>query len=125
MDNITITPAGTRARDVAADEWRHLTTLHASERPLEMPLAAALASGLPIFIGAWYGELAFGLAASLGGLVFLYLPATALAHRMAWLMACAFGLVACYTLGILCRLYAPLTLPLLTVATIAVTMVCR
>jgi len=44
---------------------------------------------------------------------------------MAWLMACAFGLVACYTLGILCRLYAPLTLPLLTVATIAVPMVCR
>ena len=37
-----------------------------------------------------------GLAASLGGMVFLYLPARELSHRMAWLMACAFGLVASY-----------------------------
>ncbi|MFD0667586.1 FUSC family protein [Ramlibacter sp. MAHUQ-53] len=114
-----------RARGVVAAEWRHLTTLTASERPLAMPLAAALATGLPIFIGAAAGHLGNGLVASLGGLVFLYLPGTPLAHRMAWLMACAFGLVACYTLGVLSHLYAPLTLPLLTLITIAVTMVCR
>ncbi len=114
-----------RARQLAAGEWRDLTRINASERPLEMPLAAALASGLPIFIGAGFGELAFGMAASLGGLVFLYQPATALAHRMAWLMACAFGIVACYTLGVVSHLYPPVTLPLLTGVTMVATMVCR
>lgn len=118
-------PLFQRLRALLAAEWRHLTTVNASERPLEMPLAAALATGLPIFIGAGTGQLAQGLAASIGGLVFLYLPGTALAHRMAWVMACAFGLVACYTLGVLSHLYPPLTLPLLTVMTMAVTMVCR
>jgi hypothetical protein len=114
-----------RTRDLAAAEWVHLSRVNTSERPLEMPLAAAAASGLPIFIGASYGELGHGLVASLGGLVFLYLPTTQLAHRMAWLMACAFGLVASYTLGVLCHLYPSLTLPMLTLITIVVTMVCR
>ncbi len=114
-----------RLRALVVAEWRHLTTVNASERPLEMPVAAALATGLPIFIGAATGQLAQGLAASLGGLVFLYLPGTSLAHRMAWIMACAFGLVGCYTLGVLSHLVPALTLPLLTVITMAVTMVCR
>jgi len=48
-----------------------------------MPVAAALASGLPIFIGAAWGELGLRLAASLGRRVFLHLPATRLSPRRA------------------------------------------
>lgn len=114
-----------RLRDAIARELRQLLRFNASERPWQMPLAAALASGLPIFIGAAFGELGHGLVASLGGLVFLYLPATSLSHRMAWLMACAFGLVACYALGILSHLYLPLRVPMLAAITVVVTMVCR
>lgn len=114
-----------RLRDFLARELRQLARLNASDRPWEMPLAAALASGLPIFIGAAFGELGHGLVASLGGLVLLYLPPTPLSHRMAWLMACAFGLVACYALGILSHLYLPLRVPMLAVITVVVTMVCR
>ncbi len=65
-------------RQFLFDEWRALASLNRSDRPWEMPAAAALASGLPIFIGAAFGELGLGLAASLGGLVFLHLPATRL-----------------------------------------------
>jgi hypothetical protein len=112
-------------RELLARELRELARINASNRPWEMPLAAAAASGLPILIGAAYGELGHGLVASLGGMVFLYLPAASLSHRMAWLMACAFGLVASYTLGILSNVYEPLTIPVLAVIAAVVTMVCR
>lgn len=108
-----------------ADELRQLASVNRSDRPWEMPVAAALASGLPIFIGVAWGELGLGLVGSLGGLVFLHLPATRLSHRMAWLMACAFGMTASHALGMLGHLYPPLIVPLLVVITILVTMVCR
>lgn len=108
-----------------ADEWRQFARVNRSDRPWEMPVAAALASGLPIFIGAGFGELGLGLAGSLGGLVFLHLPATRLAHRMAWLMACAFGMTACHALGMLGHLVPAMVLPLLAVITVLVNMVCR
>ena len=112
-------------RHALARELRRLLTFNASERPWEMPLAAAAASGLPVIIGAWYGEMAAGLAGSLGGLVFLYLPATGLSERMAAMMACAFGLVASFALGILSSVYEPLTIPVLALVAAVVTMICR
>jgi hypothetical protein len=112
-------------KHLLADELRQLASVNRSDRPWEMPVAAALASGLPIFIGAAYGELGLGLVGSLGGLVFLHLPATRLPHRMAWLMACAFGMTGSHALGMLGHLYPPLVVPLLVIITILVTMVCR
>ena len=114
-----------RCKQVLAGELRHLASVNRSDRPWEMPVAAALASGLPIFIGAAYGELGLGLVASMGGLVFLHLPATRLSHRMAWLMACAFGMAGSYALGLLGQLFPPLLVPLLAGITIVVTMICR
>ena len=108
-----------------AGELRQLATLNPSDRPWEMPVAAALASGLPIFVGAAFGELGLGLVGSLGGLVFLYLPATRLSHRMAWLMACAFGMIASFALGMVGHLVPPLQVPLVVTIAILVTMICR
>lgn len=108
-----------------AEEWRQLARVNHSDRPWEMPVAAALAMGLPIFAGVALGELGMGLAASMGGLVFLYLPATRLTHRMAWLMACAFGMVSCHALGMLGHLMPSLVVPLLALIVTLVTMVCR
>ena len=48
-----------------AEEWRQLASVNRSDRPWEMPVAAALASGLPIFVGAAWGELGLGLTGSL------------------------------------------------------------
>ncbi len=112
-------------RQRLVNEWHQLASVNRSDRPWEMPVAAALASGLPIFIGAAYGELGLGLAGSLGGLVFLHLPATRLSHRMAWLMACAFGMTGSHALGTLGHLVPSLVVPLLVIITILVTMVCR
>jgi uncharacterized membrane protein YccC len=106
-------------------ELRHLVTIHPSDRPWQMPFAAALAIGLPLFVGAFFDHLDYGLVSSLGGLVFLYLPATPLYHRMITLMACAFGLTACFTLGVMSHFLPLLMMPVLAFIAILVTMVCR
>lgn len=98
---------------------------NASDRPWQMPLCAALASGLPLLAGAYAGEIGHGLVASLGGLVFLYCPNTPLHHRMVMLMACAFGLTSCYALGLLGQFAPWLPVPLLALTCMLVTMVCR
>jgi len=106
-------------------ELAHLTTFNASERRWQMPFAAALASGLPLLVGAYFDHLDYGLISSLGGIVFLYTPETPLHHRMVSLMACAFGMAACYAFGMMSH-FVPLLMPLiLTVIAILVTMVCR
>lgn len=115
----------TRLRHAFVRELRRLFAINASQRPWEMPLAAAVASGAPVIAGAWHGQMAAGVAGSLGGLVFLYLPATALSDRMRTLMACALGMVACFAVGLLSGMYVPVTIPLLALLAIAVTMICR
>lgn len=107
------------------EELRQLARVNRSDRPWEMPIAAALASGLPIFIGTAFGEPALGLVASLGGHAFIYLPPTQLSHRMAWLMACTFGMCGSYALGVVSHAYPALALPLLVLVTTVVTMICR
>lgn len=107
------------------EEWRQLARVNRSDRPWEMPVAAALCMGAPIFAGAAMDDIGLGLAASLGGLVFLHLPATGLAHRMSWLMACAFGMTASHALGMLGHLVPALVVPMLVIITILVMMVCR
>jgi len=106
-------------------ELAHLATVHPSDRPWQMPLAAALTSGLPLMVGAWFGRLDWGLASSLGGLVFLYVPSTPMYHRMVTLMACAFGMSACYALGLMSHFAPALTALAIGVLAVLVTMVCR
>lgn len=106
-------------------EFQHLITVNPSDRMWQMPFAAALATGLPLLVGASFDHLEYGLVSSLGGLVFLYLPATPLYHRMVTLMACAFALTACYTLGVISHFFPLLMMPVLTFIAILVTMICR
>ena len=115
-------PIFERAAAFLKEEWRLLVTVRASDRPWQMPFAAALSSGLPLFVGAWFGRLDYGLVSALGGQVFLYLPATALHHRMAALMALAFTMTACYALGAMSHHVPALAIPVLTVLTTLVTM---
>lgn len=107
------------------EELRQLTTIQASDRVWQMPFAAALASGLPLLVGAYFDHLDYGLVSSLGGLVFLYVPSTPLYQRMISAMACSFGMVACYALGLMSHFFAPLMMPVLVFTAILVTMVCR
>lgn len=106
-------------------EFLHLTKINASDRLWQMPLAAALASGLPLLAGAACGQLAYGLVGSLGGLVFLYLPNTPLHHRMVSLMACSFAMTAAYTLGLISHFFPLLMMPILIFTAILASMLCR
>ena len=114
-----------RARDLVRAEWRHLTTVNPSTRRWQMPFAAALASGLPLMVGAWFDHLEYGLISSIGGLVFLYLPNTPLSHRMVWLMACGFGMSASYALGLMTHFLPLSKVGVLALIAMLVTMVCR
>ncbi len=106
-------------------ELRQLAAFNASDRRWQMPFCAALASGLPLLIGAWFDRFDYGLISSMGGLVFLYAPNTPLYHRMVSLMACAFGMSACYALGLMSHFLPWIWVPVLGFIAIVVTMVCR
>lgn len=114
-----------RVRTLLREELRHLTTIHASDRVWQMPFAAVLASGLPLLVGAYFDRMQYGLVSSLGGLVFLYLPATPLYHRMVSVMACASGMTASYALGLASQFFPVLMVPALIFTAILVSMVCR
>ena len=112
-------------KHLLATEYRHLTAVNSSDRRWQMPFAAALSSGLPLLVGAWFGHMDYGLISSLGGLVFLYLPETPMHHRMGVMMGCTFAMIAAYTLGLAGHLLPALTALMLTVTALLVTMVCR
>lgn len=114
-----------RVADLLRAEWHHLTTLHPSTRRWQMAFAAALACGLPLMVGAWFGHLEYGLISSIGGLSFLYLPNTPMSHRMVWLMACAFGMSASYALGLMTHFLPLAGVGVLALIAMLVTMVCR
>lgn len=106
-------------------ESRELFSFSASDRPWEMPLAAAISAGVPVLVATGFGRMADGVVASLAGMAFLYLPSTPMPHRMAVLMACCFGMIGCYTAGLLGHLVPLAEVPLITSAAILVTMICR
>ncbi len=112
-------------RELLEAELQPLFAFRPSDRLWQMPIAAALATGLPLLVGAWFERMDYGLVSTLGGLVFLYLDDSPLDRRMVALMACAFAIVASYTLGALSQLFAPAIVPALTVVAILVTMGCR
>lgn len=114
-----------RLRALLQEELRGLATIQASDRAWQMPFAAALASGLPLLVGAWIGRMDYGLVSSLGGMAFIYLPNTPMSHRMVVVMAAAFGLTACYALGVMSHFIPALMMPALVFTGILVTMICR
>lgn len=111
--------------DLVQREIRHLLALNPTDRRWELPLAAALSSGIPLLVGAACGQMAYGLISSLGGLVFLYTPNSALPHRMGMVMACSLGMTACFAVGLVGAWHPLLLVPLVTVLTMGVTVVCR
>lgn len=85
---------------LARKEAAALLAFQRSDRPWQLPFAAAVASGGPVALGAWLGLAAEGALGAVAGLSFLYLPATHLHHRIPVIMACAFAMAASYALGL-------------------------
>lgn len=90
-----------------------------------MPVAAALASCGPLWLGAGLGHLDRGLVAAMGGLLFLYLPATPWGSRMATLGTQGLSMVGCYAVGELARQLSGGTVPLLALLAAGVCLQCR
>ncbi len=114
-----------RLLHLARAELARLAAVHPTDRPWTMPVAAACASGLPLFTGAYFGHIGDGLISSLGGMTFLYLPDTPLQHRMLWLMSCASAMVLCYALGLASHFAAVLQFPALTFMAVLTMMTLR
>ncbi|MDR2838117.1 MAG: FUSC family protein [Azonexus sp.] len=119
------TPWWERLQAQLRREWNDLTTVNRSDRRWTMPFCAALASGLPLLVGVWFGHIEFGLISSIGGLVFLYLPETPLSHRMVLLLASAFAMCACFALGLMSQFLPGFHVLVLTFIAVLVSMLCR
>ena len=89
-----------RARQAAVAEARALLVIQRSDRPWQLPLAAAAASGVPIAVGAAAGEIQTGAIGAVAGLAALYLPATPLRQRIPLIAACTFGMFASFAAGL-------------------------
>lgn len=84
--------------------WLHLkplVSLSDKKRPWGFLVMAALAVGIPTMVGAAVGQFSAGVLGSMGGLVILYMPWTAVPHRMVTLAVCSFGFAASFTFGVL------------------------
>lgn len=114
-----------RLRQMLGAQLRDLVTFSTSDRLWQMPVAAALAIGLPMLLGAQFGHPQYGMVASLGGLTFRYLLPTPVYHRMAVIMACGLGMIAAYTLGLLSHLFPLSMVPVLLTITLLASMVAR
>lgn len=115
----------TKTKELIIAEYKYLTKVNSSDRPWEMPLAACLSMGFPLLISIHYEHLNYGLAGCLGGMIFLYLPSTPMYHRMTTLMTCAFGMITCYSLGIMCQFNPQLMVLSLSIIAMVVSMACR
>lgn len=89
-----------KLRNILTREFQALFQFRKTERPWYIPVLAALCTGLPLFLGYMIDRPDYGSLACLGGLVILYLPNTALDHRMATLALCSFGFVLSMGVGL-------------------------
>lgn len=106
-------------------EGAALLTIRRSDRPWQLPMAAAIASGGPVLAGAYLGLPSAGALGSIAGLSFLYLPATNMPHRIPVVMACAFAMIASYALGLASQAVPGLTIILIACLTAAALLFCR
>ncbi|KPL68239.1 membrane protein [Erythrobacter sp. SG61-1L] len=96
-----------------------------SDRPWELPFAIALASGMPVLVGALIGEIGFGALASIGAMTIVYLPRTRLDLRMVAVMSAACAMMACYAFGQIGHVVPAARVPLIAAVALLVTMACR
>lgn len=76
-------------------------TLNKSNRQWHLPIVAGLSVGIPLLVGWMLGNIEAGKLGSLAGLSILYIQSNRLIERMTLLMICCFGIMMCYTVGLL------------------------
>ena len=88
-------------KQLVKNEFIALLELKKSERLWHIPVLASLCVGIPLLIGLFFYRLDYGILASTGGMVILYLPSSAsIAQRMITLVVCSFGLAFSFGVSI-------------------------
>lgn len=96
-----------------------LLAFNSSDRPWHLPLAAALAISLPIFISAYLGQLTMGIQASLGAMIILNLPSSeSICQRQLTLLGCGLAMSASFGLGLVAHNFAPFKLAIFAIITL-------
>ena len=72
-----------------------------TDRKWPIPVLAGLSVGIPLLTGYFMGNVPGGKLASIAGLVILYIHSLGTGQRMATLMACSFGIMVSFSVGIL------------------------
>lgn len=75
-------------------------TWNSSDRSWQMPLFAGFGVAVILFIATFFGRPDLGLVSVIGAMIFLYVPETPIYHKMILSMACAFGIIVSFTLGL-------------------------
>ncbi|MCK9503088.1 MAG: FUSC family protein [Porticoccaceae bacterium] len=108
--------------------WENLSplfTLSDNKRPMGFLIMAALAVGLPLFLGALLGHYSTAILAGMGGLSILYMPQTTIPHRLITMTVVSFGFCASFTLGALTSDSPALSSMTLGLTTLLATTICR
>lgn len=94
-----------------------LFSITKTTRKWHLPVVAGLTVGIPMIIGWYINNIEAGKLASLAGLSILYIQSDKLEERMIFLMACCFGIMISYSIGLLFsfnQVIAPIALGLLS-----------
>jgi len=102
-----------------------LFALQRSDRPWQLPFAAALASGGPMLFGAATGQAVLGALGAIAGLAFLYLPPVGLFQRVPVMMACAFAMLGGYAVGLMAATVPGAAIPLIPIVAILAMLFCK
>ncbi|MDI5899224.1 FUSC family protein [Flavobacterium yafengii] len=83
-----------------AGEVKALFELKKTERLWHIPVLASLCVGIPLLVGYYFNRLDYGILACIAGLVILYMPSATVARRMITLLACSFGFMVSFFIGV-------------------------
>lgn len=81
-------------------ESKTLKRFKKSERKWHLPLVVTICICFPILLGILLDRTDYGMIAGLSGFVILYMPNKSVVRRMITLMACSFGFILAYTVGV-------------------------
>lgn len=79
------------------NDLKALLTIHQHPRPWHLPLVAALAASLPMFLGALTDTMSQAVLASIGGLVIIYMPHAPLMRRLITVIVALFGFIVSFS----------------------------
>ncbi|KAA9333645.1 FUSC family protein [Adhaeribacter soli] len=77
-----------------------LLEIRKTDRKWHLPVVAGLCVGIPVLAGYYTGHLQDGKLASMAALVILYIQSQHLVNRMIILMACSFGILLSFAVGV-------------------------